>query len=76
MSLPVCTSGLDILHRHFRMVNITDMDDIEEQLKNLDKVNSIINGMKNESLSEAERKQFMKQADNLIKETEDRTVIK
>ena len=58
------------------MVNITDMDDIEEQLKNLDKVNSIINGMKNESLSEAERKQFMKQADNLIKETEDRTVIK
>ena len=58
------------------MVNITDMDDIEEQLKNLDKVNSIINGMKNENLSEAERKQFMKQADNLIKETEDKTVIK
>lgn len=58
------------------MVNITDMDDIEEQLKNLDKVNSIINGMKNENLSETERKQFMKQADNLIKETEDRTVIK
>ena len=52
------------------------MDDIEEQLKNLDKVNSIINGMKNENLSENERKQFMKQADNLIKETEDRTVIK
>ena len=58
------------------MVNITDMDDIEQQLKNLDKVNSIINGMKNENLSETERKQFMKQADNLIKETEDRTVIK
>ena len=58
------------------MVNITDMDDIEEQLKNLDKVNSIINGMKNENLSETERKQFMKQADNLIKETEDKTVIK
>ena len=58
------------------MVNITDMDDIEEQLKNLDKVNSIINGMKNENISETERKQFMKQADNLIKETEDRTVIK
>lgn len=52
------------------------MDDIEEQLKNLDKVNSIINGMKNENISETERKQFMKQADNLIKETEDRTVIK
>ena len=58
------------------MVNITDMDDIEEQLKNLDKVNSIINGMKNENISETERKQFMKQADNLIKETENRTVIK
>ena len=58
------------------MVNITDMDDIEEQLKNLDKVNLIINGMKNENISETERKQFMKQADNLIKETENRTVIK
>ena len=61
------------------MVEITDMEDIEEQLKNLDEVNKIINGMKNEEISDRERAEFVTKADNLIKKKEEqksRTVIK
>ena len=58
------------------MVEITDMneDDIEEQLRKLDEVHNIISGMKNEDLSESDRKNFMKKADKLIKKNEEEAV--
>jgi len=51
-------------------------DDIEEKLAKLDQVNKIINGMKNENISQNERNKFVEKADQLIKQEEDKTVIK